>query len=190
MSSAIVAKDLGTLPLIVLKNSTIIVRKQGISSKIVPSGLQRNMKLLIISVGPSNAPSTGQSSITPKMVQQIIVSTLSTLCLSGNKNSIPKPRYFDYAASNHMTNIALPLNNVQKYKGDLQIRTADGNPLPITAVGDISTLLNIVFVSPKLSTNLISVVNLVDNNCDVHFSNSVILCKIKCHVRENDCEGI
>ena len=56
-----------------------------------------------------------------------------------------------------MTNIALPLNNVQKFKGDLQIRTADGNPLPITAVGDISALLNTIFVSPKLSTNLISV---------------------------------
>jgi hypothetical protein len=56
-----------------------------------------------------------------------------------------------------MTNTALPLNNVQKYKRDLHIRTADGNPLPITAVGDISTLLNTVFVSPTLSTNLISV---------------------------------
>jgi hypothetical protein len=43
-----------------------------------------------------------------------------------------------------MTNIALPLNNVQKFKGDLQIRTADGNPLPIIAVGDISALLNTV----------------------------------------------
>jgi hypothetical protein len=47
--SAIVAEDLGTLPLIVLKNSAIIVRKQGISSKILPSGLQRNLKLLIMS---------------------------------------------------------------------------------------------------------------------------------------------
>jgi hypothetical protein len=49
MSDAIVAEDLGTLPLIVLKNSAIIVRKQGISSKILPSGLQRNLKLLIMS---------------------------------------------------------------------------------------------------------------------------------------------
>ena len=45
MSSAIVAKDLGSLPLIVLKNSAIIVRKQGISSQIVPFDLQRNLKL-------------------------------------------------------------------------------------------------------------------------------------------------
>ena len=67
-----------------------------------------------VSVGPSNAPSPGQSSITPKMVQQMIVSALSALGLSGNKNSNPKPWYFDSGASNHMTNTALPLNNVKK----------------------------------------------------------------------------
>jgi len=89
------------------------------------------------------------------MIQQMIVSALSALGLSGNRNSIPKPWYFDSAVSNHMTNTALPLNNVQKYKGNLHIRTADGNPLSITAVGDISALLNTVFVSLKLSTNLI-----------------------------------
>ena len=71
-----------------------------------------------------------------------------------------------------MTNTALPLNNVQKYKGDLQIHTADGNSLPITAVGDISAHLNTVFVSPKLSTNLISIGQLVDRNCTVQVSNS------------------
>ena len=71
-----------------------------------------------------------------------------------------------------MTNTTLPLNNVHKYKGDLQIHIADGNSLPITTVGDISAHLNIVFVSPKLSTNLISIGQLVDNNCTVQFSNS------------------
>jgi hypothetical protein len=49
MFSAIVAKDLGILPLLALKNSATIVRKQGISSKIAPSSLQRNLKLLILS---------------------------------------------------------------------------------------------------------------------------------------------
>jgi len=106
------------------------------------------------------------------MVQQMIVSALSALGLSGNRNSILKPWYFDSAASNHMTNIVLPLNNVQKYKGNLHIRTANGNPLSITTVGDISALLNTIFVSPKLSTNLISVGQLVYNNCDVHFLKS------------------
>ncbi|KAJ6944960.1 hypothetical protein NC651_000098 [Populus alba x Populus x berolinensis] len=125
-----------------------------------------------VSVGFSNALSPSQSSITLEMIQQMIVSALSALGLLGNQNSIPKPWYFDSVTSNHMTNIALPLNNVQKYKGNLHIRIADGNPLSITVVGDISAILNIVFVSPKLSTNLIFVGQLVDNNCDVHFSKS------------------
>ena len=84
------------------------------------------------SVGPLNDPSLGQSFITPDMVQQMIVSALFALGLSGNKNSNRKPWYFDYGTSNQMTNTALPLNNVKKYKGDLQIHTADGNSLPIT----------------------------------------------------------
>nr|GMD63047.1 uncharacterized protein LOC109178973 isoform X2 [Ipomoea batatas] len=112
------------------------------------------------------------STITPEMVQQMIVSALSAFGLSGNNNSDSKPWYFDSGASHHMTNTALPLKNVQKYSGDLQIHTADGNSLPITAVGDISASLNNVFVSPKLSTNLISVGQLVDSNCTVQFSKS------------------
>ena len=55
---------------------------------------------------------------------------------------------------------------------NIHIQTADGSSLPITAVGDISASLNTVFVSPKLSTNLISVGQLVDNNYTVQFSNS------------------
>ena len=100
----------------------------------------------------------------------MIVFALTALGLSGNKNSNHKP-WYDFGASNHMTNTALPLNNVQKYKGDLLIHTADGNSLPIIAVGDISAHLNTVFVSPKLSTNLISIGQLVDNNCTIQFSN-------------------
>nr|GMC49703.1 Retrovirus-related Pol polyprotein from transposon TNT 1-94 [Ipomoea batatas] len=125
-----------------------------------------------VSVGPSTASNAGQSTITPEMVQQMIVSALSAFGLSGNNNSDSKPWYFDSGASHHMTNTALPLKNVQKYSGDLQIHTADGNSLPITAVGDISASLNNVFVSPKLSTNLISVGQLVDSNCTVQFSKS------------------
>nr|GLL46629.1 retrovirus-related Pol polyprotein from transposon TNT 1-94 isoform X1 [Ipomoea trifida] len=125
-----------------------------------------------VSVGPSSASNSGQSTITPEMVQQMIVSAISALGISGNNNSHPKPWYFDSGASNHMTNTTLPLNNVQRYSGDLQIHTADGNSLPITAVGDISASLTNVFVSPKLSTNLISVGQLVDNKCTVQFSNS------------------
>ena len=158
MFSAIVLKDLGILPLIVLKQFCNYCKKTGHIIKGCSSRPSKKSKTAYsVSVGPSNAPNPGQSFITPEMVQQMIISALSTLGLSSNINSIPKPWYFDSAASNHMTNTALPLNNVQKYKRDLHIRTADGNPLPITAVGDISTLLNTVFVSPTLSTNLIYV---------------------------------
>nr|GMC82763.1 Retrovirus-related Pol polyprotein from transposon TNT 1-94 [Ipomoea batatas] len=125
-----------------------------------------------VSVGPSSVSNAGQSTITPEMVQQMIVSALSAFGLSGNNTSDSKPWYFDSGASHHMTNTALPLKNVQKYSGDLQIHTTDGNSLPITAVDDISASLNNVFVSPKLSTNLISVGQLVDNNCTVQFSKS------------------
>ena len=42
--------------------------------------------------------------------------------------------------------------------------------LPITAVGTLGHGFNDVFVSSGLSTNLIYVGQLVDTNCDVHFS--------------------
>jgi hypothetical protein len=122
MFSAIVLKDLGILPLIVLKQFCNYCKKighiiKGCSSR--PS--KKSETAYSVSVGPSNAPSPGQSFITPEMAQQMIISAVSTLDLSSNINSIPKLWYFDSAASNHMTNIALPLNNVQKYKRDLHI---------------------------------------------------------------------
>ena len=71
-----------------------------------------------------------------------------------------------------MTNTVVPLSNIRNYDGNLKINTADGSSLPISAVGDLSSSLTNVFVSPNLSTNLISVGQLVDNNCNVHFSHS------------------
>lgn len=71
-----------------------------------------------------------------------------------------------------MTNTVVSLANVRNYDGNLKINTADGNSLPISVVGDLSPSLTDVFVSPNLSTNLIFVGQLVDNNCDVHFSHS------------------
>jgi hypothetical protein len=38
-----------------------------------------------------------------------------------------------------MTNNAQILTNVHKYSGNLEIYTVDGNSLPITATGDISS---------------------------------------------------
>ena len=87
-----------------------------------------------------NAPASVQT-LTPEMVQQMIISAFSTLRLSGKSFSTSSPWYFDSGASHHMTNNAQFLTNVTKYSGNLKIHTADGNQLPITATGDISSSL-------------------------------------------------
>uniref|UniRef100_M1BMX3 GAG-pre-integrase domain-containing protein n=1 Tax=Solanum tuberosum TaxID=4113 RepID=M1BMX3_SOLTU len=69
-----------------------------------------------------------------------------------------------------MTNSTNILKNIREYNGPTQIQVANGSNLPITKVGDITETFKNVFVSPKLSTSLISVGQLVDNNCDVNFS--------------------
>ena len=62
------------------------------------------------------------------------------------------------------------LKNVCKYQGPSQIQIASGSNLPITKVGDITPTFKNVFVSPKLLTSLISIGQLVNNNCDVSVS--------------------
>lgn len=103
------------------------------------------------------------------MVQQMIVSAFFALGFSGKSSS---SCYFDLGASNHMTNNAQFLTNIKKYFGNLKIHIADGNQLPITAIGDISSSLTNVFISPGLTSNLISVGQLVENDCQVQFSQS------------------
>ena len=71
-----------------------------------------------------------------------------------------------------MTNTVVPLSNIRNYDGNMKINIADGSSLPINVVGDLSSSLTDVFVSPDLSKNLISVGQLVDNNCNVHYSYS------------------
>jgi hypothetical protein len=110
--------------------------------------------------------------VTPEMIQQMIISAFSTLGLSGKSTLTSPTWYFDSAASNHMTNSTNYLTNIKKYCGNLEIGTADGSQLPITTIGDISSSLTDVFVSPALTTNLISVGQLVENNCKVTFSKS------------------
>ena len=102
----------------------------------------------------------------------MILSAFSAFRLSGNPNFASKPWYLDSGASNHMTISSVSLSNVQNYVGNIKIHTADGNSLPIRAIGDISPSLTNVFVSPSLSTNVISVGQLVDHNYNVHFSHS------------------
>ena len=102
----------------------------------------------------------------------MILSPFTAFGLSSNHKVSSKPWYFDFRASNHMTNTVVPLSNIINYDGNLKINTADGSSLPIGAVGDLSSFLTDVFVSPDLSTNLIFVGQLVDNNCNFHFSRS------------------
>ena len=71
-----------------------------------------------------------------------------------------------------MTNTIVPRSNIRNYEGNLKINTVNGSSLPISVVGDLSSSLTDVFVSPDLSTNLTFVGQLVDNNCNVHFSRS------------------
>ncbi|KAF8377349.1 hypothetical protein HHK36_030726 [Tetracentron sinense] len=120
------------------------------------------------------APSPPSGPLTPEMVQQI-VQALSAAGLSGT--SLQSPWYFDSGASNHMTGTASYLHNVKSYKGNQIISTADGAQLPISSVGSLSfspsphrqfTLID-VFHVPKLSANLISVGQLVQNQCLVIF---------------------
>ena len=102
----------------------------------------------------------------------MILSAFTAFGLSGNHKVSYKPWYFDSGASNHMTNTVVPLSSIRNYNGNLKINTTDGSSLPLSAVGDLSSSLNDVFVSLDLSTNLIFVGHLVDNNCNVHFSRS------------------
>ena len=106
------------------------------------------------------------------MIQQMIISAFSTLGLSGKNLSTSSPWYFDSAASNHMTNNIASLTNVNENFGNLKIHIADGSHLPITTTGDISLSLTDVFVSPGLTTNLMFVGQLVENDCKLEFSKS------------------
>ena len=125
-------------------------------------------------VDPLPAPTTlaNPTTLTPEMVQQMILFVFTAFGLSSNHKVSSKPWYFDSGSSNHMTNTVVPLSNIRNYDGNIKINTADGSFLPISTVGDFSSSLTDVFVSLDLSTNLISIGQLVDNNCNVHFSHS------------------
>jgi hypothetical protein len=69
-----------------------------------------------------------------------------------------------------MTRSSDNLCNVLPYHGSSQIQVANGSHLAINEIGDINSSFKDVYVSPRLSNNLISVGQLVEKNCDVHFS--------------------
>ncbi|XP_068644816.1 uncharacterized protein [Aristolochia californica] len=81
------------------------------------------------------------TTLTPEMVQQMIISIFSTFGISGKQKISTQPWYFDFGASNHMTNNVMSLSNVRKYNGNLHINTTDGSTLPISVFSDLSPSL-------------------------------------------------
>ncbi|KAJ9678122.1 hypothetical protein PVL29_022883 [Vitis rotundifolia] len=149
-------------------------RKQGTTYH-ASTGASSSAALLAASlVVPIPTPTAlaNPNTLTPEMVQQMIIFAFSIFGLSSNHTVSSRPWYFDSEAFNHMTNTVLSLSKVRNYDRNLKINTADGSSLPISAVGDLSSSLTDVFVSLDLSTNLISVGQLVDNNCNINFSRS------------------
>lgn len=66
---------------------------------------------------------------TTEMIQQMIISVFSAL----GSFSTSSPWSFDSRASHHITNNANFLTNINKYSGNLNIYTYDGNSSPIMA---------------------------------------------------------
>ncbi|KAK9138491.1 hypothetical protein Sjap_009085 [Stephania japonica] len=120
--------------------------------------------------GVFTTANANQPTLTPEMVQQMILTTFSALELQGNSKPTTFPWIVDSGASNHMIGSTNLLHNIREYTGTQSIEIANGSNLPITAIGDITPSFRHVFVSPGLSTSLISVGQMVDNNCDVHVS--------------------
>lgn len=69
-----------------------------------------------------------------------------------------------------MTSCSESLSNIRTYKRSSYIQIANVSQLHIHVVRDINSSIKDVLVSPALSTNLIYVGQLVDNDCGLQFS--------------------
>lgn len=105
----------------------------------------------------------------------MIASAFAALGFQGKHNTSSQSWLVDSGASNHMTSSSDGLYDIRPYQGSSHIQTANGSHLAINAVGNINSAFREIFISPSLSTNLISVGQLVDNNYDVHFSRDGVL---------------
>lgn len=93
-----------------------------------------------------------------------MVLALFALGLQG-KGTIPSRSWLvDFAVSNHMINSPDMLSNVCEYTGFSKIQVANGHLWPIIGAGNIAPSLTNIIVSPRLSTSLNSVKQLVDYN--------------------------
>ena len=140
--------------------------------------------------------------MTPAQIQELIQSTVTSayasMGISGGRyqTHIASPAFhssaylsspitsstwfLDSGASNHMTSVEHSFTDSHSYLGKKKITTANGDQLLISGVGTITlsgvfgqsiTLPNVYFV-PKLSANLLSVGQLIDDGYLVHFSSS------------------
>ncbi|CAL1392560.1 unnamed protein product [Linum trigynum] len=85
-----------------------------------------------------------------------------------------KPWLLDSACFNHMTSDPLSLRNVRPVN-NLRLQVANGEHISVTGVGLVSqprVQLNDVMHVPKLTPNLVSVGQLIDDNCSVLFAPS------------------
>ena len=135
-----------------------------------PQNRQANQAVIANQATVTNQTVVGSTTVdksilTPEMVQQMIITAFSALRIQGKRTTPSLSWLVDFGASNHMTCSLETLSNVKTYHGNIQI--ANGSKLPIHAIGDINSSIKDVLVSPELSTSLISVGQLVDNNCDV-----------------------
>ena len=140
---ATIARSLGTLSktaLLVLRIAKLMFNQAVVGNQAVVSPV-----------------AVDKSALTPEMVQQMIISSFSALGLQG-KGDLPSSFWLvDSGAFNRMTSSFDTLSNVSTYHGATNIQLANGTQLPIHAIRDINSSVKNVFVSPKLSTSLISV---------------------------------
>lgn len=62
------------------------------------------------------------------------------------------------------------LKNLCPCHDSAHIQVANGKNKPITVIGDITPIYNNALAWHGVSANILSVVQLLDNNCYVHFS--------------------
>ncbi|GAV60635.1 zf-CCHC domain-containing protein/gag_pre-integrs domain-containing protein [Cephalotus follicularis] len=118
-------------------------------------------------------PVSSSNATTPESILQIILQALSSIGFSGDRSSNSRNWYLDSGASNHITGSLHYLLSPTPYFGPLKISTADEIELSIDRVGNINSSsmpLKDVFFVPHLSTNLLSIGQLVKNNYNVLFS--------------------
>lgn len=123
----------------------------------------------------TNAQNSGQSTPSPDFIQQVIQALQAS---NFGKTNTRNSWIIDSGASHHMTGNSDVFLSSVPYDKQKNIMFANGDSLPVKRVGSLKldlpnsaslTLSNVLYV-PKLAANLISVSQLVQQNCIVSFS--------------------